>query len=250
MYFEAILPRGNQASWFHSQVDRFRKKPYSLTIYTSEVARISHHLNLGLFDGRIWEFPSSFRLEASIGAAHGYIDILPTIGSVEQSSPLEAISNEILTAAVLENDYFATATHLADYQKEIGIGPDSGRTLRRRIERTRKNIASPYVHIDNIGLTQRIMLCNRDDTSEESPLSRVLHAQAGTFPKARVVSGPNLTLLELQIPSNIEWLELSEILSKLSSTALETCTFIANIGEKQSRLESVVPQLIPRTPSG
>lgn len=175
---------------------------------------------------------------------------MPTIGSVEQSNPTDEISTEISTAAVLESDYFASATHLADYQEKIGLNPDSGRTLRRRIKRTRQNIASPYVDIDNIGLTQRIMLCNRDDTNKESPLSRVLHAQAGTFPKARVVSGPNLTLLELQIPSNIEWLELSSILSKLSGTTLETCTFIATIGEKQSRLESVVPQLIPRMPSG
>ncbi|MCK4565694.1 MAG: MarR family transcriptional regulator, partial [Candidatus Thorarchaeota archaeon] len=51
LYFEALLPGGNQASWFHSQIDRFRKKPYSLMIYASECSRISHHMNLGLFDG-------------------------------------------------------------------------------------------------------------------------------------------------------------------------------------------------------
>ncbi|MGY5880937.1 MAG: hypothetical protein RTV31_11840 [Candidatus Thorarchaeota archaeon] len=250
LYFEAYLPMDNQASWFHSQVDRFRKKPYSLSIYTSETARISHHLNLGLFNGSTWEFPSSFRLEASIGAASGYVDILPTAGSVEQSRPTNEISDKILTATVLENDYFATATSLANLRLALGLKSWSGRTLRRQISSVRESIASPYVDIDNIGLSQRLLVCIRDDTNQESPFSRVLHAQAGTFPKARVVSGPNLTLLELMTPGSIEWLKLSQILSKLSSNALETCTFIANITEKQSRLESVVSQLISRIPSG
>jgi hypothetical protein len=95
-------------------------------------------MNLGLFDGSTWDFPSSFRLEASIGAAYGYVDILPTVGSVEQSLPIDNISREIVTAAVLESDYFATGTSVAEFQKELGLVPDSGRTLRRRILRVRK----------------------------------------------------------------------------------------------------------------
>ena len=250
LYFEALLPMDNQASWFHSQVDRFRKKPYSLLIYTSEAARISHHMNLGLFDGSSWTFPSNFRLQASIGAASGYVDILPTTGSIEQSKPSGNVSNKILTATVLENDYFATASSLANLQAVLGIKLESGRTLRRRISIARKSIASPYVDIDNIGLNQRLLVCIQDDTYQESPLSRVLHAQAGAFPKARVISGLGLTLLELMTPSSVEWLELSQVLSRLASTALETCTFIADISEKQSRLESVVSHLISRDPSG
>jgi len=250
LYFEALLPMGNQASWFHSQVERFTKKPYSLTIYTSHVSRISHHMNLGLFDGNVWDFPSSFRLEASIGAAYGYVDILPTVGSVAQSVPIDNIPDIILTAAVLENDYFATATSLAKFQKEIGIHPDSGRTLRRRVHKVRNEITSPYVEIDNIGLNRRVMVTFQDASGKESPLSRVLHAQAGTFPKGRVVSGPNLTLLELQIPSSVEWLELSQVLAKISGIACETCTFIADKSENETRLKNVVSHLISRTPSG
>jgi hypothetical protein len=250
LYFEALLPGGTQTSWFHSQIDRFRKKPYSLTIYTSEPSRISYHMNLGLFDGRSWDFPNRFRLEASIGAARGYVDILPTVGSVKQSKPSGDVSDDILTAAVLESDYFATATGLAKYQKEQGLKPGSGRTLRRRIERLRKSITSPYVNIDNIGLPQRLLVCIREDTQKESSLSRVLHAQAGTFPKARVISGPSLTQIELSIPDSIEWLELSQILSQLAGNASETCTFIADLTEKELRLESVVSHLISRTPSG
>ena len=250
LYFEALLPVGSQASWFHSQVDRFRKKPYSLKICTSQAARVSYHMNLGLFDGSTWDFPSSFRLEASIGAAYGYVDILPTAGSVEQSTPTNEISSEIVTAAVLESDYFATGASLAAFQKEIGLIPDSGRTLRRRLQRVRKEITSPYVDIDNIGLSQRILVCIRDDSGKESPLSRVLHAQAGTFPKARVVSGPSLTLVELLIPTSVEWLELSQVLAKISGIASETCTFIADISENETRLKSVVSHLISRTPKG
>jgi hypothetical protein len=78
-------------------------------------------MNLGLFDGAVWDFPNKFRLEASIGAASNYVDILPTGGSVKQSIPTIDISEEILTAAVLENDYFATATNLADFRKKIGF---------------------------------------------------------------------------------------------------------------------------------
>lgn len=250
LYFEALLPLGNQASWFHSQVERFTKKPYSLSIYTSNVSRVSHHMNLGLFDGNTWDFPSSFRLEASIGAAYGYVDILPSVGSVTQSTPTHEIPDDILTAAVLERDYFATATSLAKFQKELGINPAAGRTLRRRIHRVRKEITSPYVELDNIGLTRRLLVSFQDASGKESSLSRVLHAQAGTFPKARVVSGPSLTLLELQIPGNVEWLELSEILAKISGNASETCTFIADKSENETRLKNVVSHLISRTPSG
>ncbi|MFW9843003.1 MAG: hypothetical protein ACFFEV_00325 [Candidatus Thorarchaeota archaeon] len=250
VYFEALLPTGSQASWFHSQIDRFRKKPYSLMIYTSECSRISHHMNLGLFDGSTWSFPNNFRLEASIGAARGYVDILPVERSVKQSPPDSAVIADTLTAAILEDDYFATATSLAEYYEEIGLKPDSGRTFRRRIGRVRKIITSPYVNIDNIGLTQRLLVCLRDDTQKESSFSRVLHAQAGTFPKARVVSGPNLTLLELEIPASIKWLSLSQVLASLSGSASEVCTFIADMNKKSTGLKSVVSYLASRMPSG
>ena len=250
LYFEALLPEGNQSSWFHSQIDRFRKKPYSLTIYTSECSRISHHMNLGLFDGSVWEFPSNFRLEASIGAARGYVDILPVEGAIKQSAPAGIKAEDLLIAAVLENDYYATATALNDYYTKLGLPPDSGRTFRRRIQKIRKSFLHPYVEINNIGLTQRLLVCIRDDVYYESAFSRLLHAQAGTFPKARVVSGPSLTLLELEIPSSVEWLALSQVLSSLAGNASEICTFIADFTEKGTRLESVVSHLTSHTPSG
>jgi hypothetical protein len=250
VYFEALLPPGGQSGWFHSQVDRFRKKPYSLQIYTSECSRISHHMNLGLFDGRMWKFPDNFRLEASIGAAHGYVDILPVEDTVEQSTPATSSQDDLLVTAMLEDDYYTTASRLSKYYSELGLKSDSGRTFRRRIARVRSKVTNPYVEIDNIGLTQRLLVCIREDTYKESTFSRVLHAQAGTFPKARVVSGPSLTLLELEIPSNVEWLALSQVLSSLAGNASEICTFIADWREKGTRLESVVSHLTSRTPSG
>ncbi len=59
VYFEALAPLDSQYGWFQSQIDRFRKKPYALTIYTCDCSKISHHLNLGLFDGTNWDFPES-----------------------------------------------------------------------------------------------------------------------------------------------------------------------------------------------
>ena len=250
VYFEAVLPPGSQSQWFHSQVDRFRKKPYSLEIYTTICAKVSHHMNLGLFDGSTWTFPDNFRLEASISAARGYVDILPIVGTVEQSIPAAVISDEIVAAAVLDENYFATATELAESYTEFGLKPDSGRTLRRRIARVRNSLTSPYVDIDNIGLDQRLLVCIRDDTDTESDFSHVLHAQAGTFPKARVVSGLNLTLLELEVPHSVEWSELSQVLSSLAGNASEICTFIADKSETGTRLESVMSHLVSRAPSG
>jgi len=250
LYFEALIPMDSQSGWFHSQIDRFRKKPYSLTIYTSKCSRISHHLNLGLFDGSTWTFPDNFRLEASIGAARGYVDILPVEGTIEQSSPLTLKADDLLAVAILENDYYGTATRLANYYSELGLTPDSDRTLRRRILKVREGVIHPYVEIDNIGLKQRLLVCIRDDINSESVFSRLLHAQAGTFPKARVVSGLNLTLLELEIPSSVEWLELSQVLTSLAGNTSEICTFIADMSEKGTRLKSVVSHLTSRTTSG
>ncbi len=250
IFFEVVLPLGRQSDWFHSQVDRFRKKPYSLTIYTSECSKISHHMNLGLFDGTIWSFPDNFRLEASIGVASSYVDILPSVGTVEQSTPTEFSIDNLLVAAALEDDYYATATKVQDFYSNLAINPDSGRTLRRRIVKVRNDIAIPYVEIDNIGLTQRLLVCIRDDDAyKESVFSQVLHAQAGTFPKARVLSGPSLTLLELEIPSHVEWVTLSQVLSSLAGNASEICTFIADLTEKRTRLKSVVSHLTSRTSS-
>ncbi len=177
----------------------------------------------------------------------GLIDILPLF---HIPTWITVISDEIIAAAVLEENYFATATELAEFYTEFGLNPDSGRTLRRRIARVRNSLTSPYVDINNLGLEQRLLVCIRDATDTESDFSHVLHAQAGTFPKARVVSGLNLTLLDLEIPNSVEWSELSQVLSSLAGNASEICTFIADKDEKGTRLGSVMSHLASRAPSG
>ena len=249
IFFEAVLPLGHQSDWFYSQIDRFRKKPYSLTVYTCDCSKISHHINLGLFDGSTWSFPDNFRLEASFGVASSYVDILPNVDTIEQSVPVPLSLDTLLVAAALEDDYYTTATGLKEFYSSLNLNPDSGRTLRRRIDEIRKDMVTPYVEIDNIGLTQKLLVCIREDTSKESAFSQVLHAQAGTFPKARVLSGPSLTLLELDIPASVEWVTLSQVLSSLAGNASEICTFIADLREERTRLKSVVSYLMSRTSS-
>jgi hypothetical protein len=250
VYFEAFLPLNSLNNWFQSQIDRFRKKPYSLTIYTTHCLKVSHHLNLGLFDGHNWIFPDSFRLEASIGAARGYVDILPVVGTVEQSVPVQSDLDKMIAAAVIEYDYHASATRLATLYDTLGISSDSGRTLRRKMARAKQELARPYIEIDNIGLNQHIMVIIRDDVRTESEFSRLLHAQAGSFPRARVLSGPGLTVLDLDAPNDAKWLQLSQVMAGLVGSLSEICTFIADRGEKEARLESVVSYLASRTPSG
>jgi hypothetical protein len=250
VYFEGLFPLDSQYDWFQSQIDRFRKKPYSLTIYTTECRKVSHHLNLGLFDGANWIFPDRFRLEASIGAAGGYVDILPVVGTAEQSVPDKLVRDDLVVAAAIESDYHCTATSLASLCAEIGLKADSGRTLRRRVSRARKKIARPFVEINDIGLNQHVMVVIRDDLRAESDFSRVLHAQAGTFPKARVISGVELTLLDLEVPDNLDWLPISQVMSGLAANASEICTFIADQHEKEAQLKSVVAYLTSRAPSG
>jgi hypothetical protein len=250
VYFEALFPMDSQYDWFQSQIGRFRKKPYSLTIHTAECLKVSHHLNLSLFDGTNWTFPDRFRLEASIGAARGYVDILPFVGTIEQTVPGTVVRDDLVVAAAIESDYHSTATSLASFCNEIGLKADSGRTLRRRISQAREKLARPYVEIDGIGLNQHVMVAIRDSLQTESDFSRVLHAQAGTFPKARVISGVGLTLLDLEIPDGLDWLPISHVMSGLAASASEICTFIADQHEKEARLKSVVAYLTSRSSSG
>jgi hypothetical protein len=250
IYFEALIPMDSQYSWFQNQIERFRKKPYSLKIYATNCMKVSHHFNLGLFNENNWTFPESFRLEASIGAARGYVDILPTVETVEQSPPGNPIIDDLIVASAIENDYHVTATRLESLFTELKRKADSGRTLRRRIVRIRNNLVRPYVEIKDIGLNQHVMVAIRDEPSTESKFSRLLHAQAGTFPKASVISGPGLTLLDLEIPDDVKWIFLSQTMSRLVGSVSEICTFIANQHEKETRFKSVVSYLASRTLSG
>jgi hypothetical protein len=249
IYYEAIMPIDERYSWFSKQLERFRKKPYNLVIETREALSVSHHLNLGLFDGSTWSFSNDFRLLATIDAAKGYVDVLPSVGAVTQSKGSTIVKEDLVTGAALESDYFTTATKLAQSLKKLDITPDAGRTLRRKIAIMRQQIAQPYVELSNIGLPQKLIICIKTD-SEDSPLSRVLHAQASSFPMARVISGSKLTVLDLEAPPTVDWLTMTQILTNLAGNTSEICTFIADRNEIETRLESVVSSIISHMSSG
>jgi hypothetical protein len=248
IYFEAIVPLGDHHAWFTSQVSRFEKRPYSLSIDWAIASSIAYNLNLGLFDGAKWRFSNDFRLEASIGAARSYVDVLPVVGTVQQTESRSMSRSEFLITSAIDKNYYVNATDVAKLFEAEGLIPPSGRTIRRKLERLR-SLADPYVHIENINLDQKLLVCLRDLGPGDSPLSRLLHAQASTFPKARVVSGGGLTVLDLEIPESVDWLTMSQILSGLSGNTSEICTFIANRNEIEKRLANVVSLIISRTPS-
>jgi hypothetical protein len=248
VYFEAIVPLDNRYSWFSKQVERFRKRPYSLVIEVREAFSTSYHLNLGMFDGTSWSFSNDFRFLATMDAAKGYVDVLPSVGTMTQSKRSDMSEVDLIMAAAVERDYFVTATELAQRFTSLNHKPLAGRTLRRKIAKVRKNIALPYVHLSNIGLPQKLIVCIKTE-SDDSPLSKVLHAQASTFPKARVISGSSLTVLDLEAPITVDWLSMTQILTDLAGNTSEICTFIADRNEIETQLESVVSTIASRMPS-
>jgi hypothetical protein len=248
VYFEILVPLDQRYTWFTKQLERFKKRPYSLVIEYREASSISHHLNLGLFNGNSWSFSNDFRFLATIDAAKDYVDVLPSLGTVTQSRGVTLSVDDLVTAAALESNYFVTATELAETYKKLGLHPHAGRTLRRKLANMRMQMIQPYVHLVNIGLSQKLIVCIKTE-SEDSPLLRVLHAQAGSFPKARVVSGPSLTILDLEAPETVDWLPMSNLLTNLAGNTSEICTFIADRNEIETQLESVVSTIISRTPS-
>jgi len=249
VYFEATVPLGDRHSWFQKQIERFRKRPYGLKIQLGEASNISYHMNLALFNGSTWSFSNDFRLLASIDAAKGYVDVLPSINTVKQSEGAEISPEDLITASAIESNYHVTATELANRFTKMKIKPAAGRTLRRKIARIKKQVSIPYADLQNIGLSQKLIVCIKTE-SEESPLSRVLHAQASTFPKARVISGASMTVLDLEAPKTVDWLTMSQILTNLAGNTSEICTFIADRNEIGNRLESVVSSITSRMPSG
>lgn len=240
VYFEAVVPIGSSQEWLLNQLARFEKRPYSLSIRSEIASSVSHNMNLGIFDGSSWVFSNDFRLEASIGAAKGYVDVLPVVDTIEQSKPIEPVLEDTIIGSALNEKYYATASEVAERFRLAEIDPPAERTIRRKLVRLRSEAVLPYLDILNIGLNQKMMVCLRDTESGGSQLSRLLQAQATTFPKARVLSGSRMTVLDLEIPSQVGWLTMSQILSGLADKTSEICTFIADHHEIQKRLESVV----------
>ncbi len=240
IYFEALLPSEKQYSWFCSQLDRFRKRPYSLPVVHEKATHIANHMNLGLFDGQTWHFDAGFQFETSLGAAKGYADVLPATMGKAQTQDGYGTLEEIIIAWSLEQNYYTTSVLLAQRMKRIGAAKiSSDRTLRRKLLQLRAEIALPYLSLEDVGLTQRVVICLHEPSSD-STMSRLLLAQASTLPKVHVVSGSNVTVLDMMLPQSADWFSLSAFLSNLASRRADICTFITEPSKSRKDLESLL----------
>jgi hypothetical protein len=204
---------------------------------------VSNHLNTGLFDGSEWTLDEGFRFEASTGAVRDYADVLPTTSSLKLSKPREGTIQDLAALAVLENDYHASVGEVTEYMNGLGLRCSPERTLRRRVNHIRSKMTLPYVDLSNIGLLHRAILCI-DQNAKESPLPRILHIQADTMPRARVVSGHNLSVLSIEMPSLRNWLALSSSLVQITKSSAKTLTFIAQEPTTKKTLEKALLRMV------
>ena len=211
-----------------------------MPVIHEKATQIANHMNLGLFDGQTWKFDAGFQFETSLGAAKGYADVLPaTVGKAQTQAGYGTLE-EIIIAWSLEHDYYATSNLLAQRMKRVGAAkPSSGRTLRRRLSQSRREIALPYLSLRDIGLTQRVVICLYEPSSD-STMSRLLLAQASTLPMVHIVSGPEITILDMMLPQSADWFSLSVFLSNLASGTADICTFIADPSKSRKGLESML----------
>ncbi len=241
--FEAIVPMGDQYRHFINQLVRFRKRPYSLNISFDDIKSSRHTLNLGLFDGIKWDFSSTFRFGAAIDAAKDYAQVLPATNVIEFSSSQMTSMQSIVLALALKENYHITAPQITQLLSQLNLDAPSGRTLRRHLSILRDGIATPYVHINNIGLTDKVMICIKEEGPTSTGLLRVLNAQATTFPSANVSTSEKLMLIETDVPASRDYLTISEILSQLSEPPTSICTFIAKKSPTKKQLETTLSYL-------
>ncbi|UCE09907.1 MAG: Lrp/AsnC family transcriptional regulator [Candidatus Thorarchaeota archaeon] len=239
VYFEAVLPRGPHYGRFLNQLVRFQKKPYKLSIVHDRAQQIADHLSLGLYTGKHWEFDSGFRLQVSIDGLKDYADVLPSIRAMRQSEGGIGGISELAVASALEQEYHVSAGRLQKFFKEHKLSAPSGRTLRRMLARVRKGVAMPYVEVKNIALPQQMTVCLRMNP-ENRALIQLLHAQMGTFPAARLVSGSELVVLMLRIPEAARWDTMTMSLARSFQQAAEMSTFITDSREPRRGLEYIL----------
>ena len=168
-----------------------------------------------------------------------YADVLPTASSLKLSKPVTTKVENIAILSVLEDNYHASVGEVTEYLSHVGLRGAPERTLRRSVNLIRSKMTLPYVYLSDIDLTRRAVVCI-DSGSQESTLSRILHIQAGTLPKARVVSGRNLSVLSIELPSLENWLALVSSLAQITKSSAETLTFIAHEPTTRKTLEKAL----------
>ena len=239
VYFEVIIPPSDTPP-FPSRFMEWSSDTSSDFAIKYDLAReVSNHLNMGLFDGGQWTLDEGFRFEASTGAVKDYADVLPTMSSLKLSKPVTATIDNMAILSVLEDNYHASVGEVTKYMSHLGLQSVPERTLRRRIDIIRRRMTLPYVTLSNIGLTDRFFLCI-DSGTQESTLSRALHIQASTLPKARVLSGRSLSVLSIELPSLRNWLALTSSLMQITKSPAETLTFIAQESATKNTLEQAI----------
>lgn len=243
VYFEVLLPLGQHRSRFLEQLARFEKRPYNLTIEYEPASTITEHMNLGIFDGSSWAFEEGFKFEASIDAARGFTEIFPADIPLQQSFPSEASAEIVAAAACIEKDYYSSAAQVHNYMHRLGLPSPSPRTLRRKLSDYRESQTLPYIEIQNIGLGLNIIACINDQTQERN-VARFLHSQGHLLPRARIVSGRRLVMVDVSLPSTSNWSKFSNSLSNMLKSDAQICTFITETRVIRKGLEYVLSYLV------
>jgi len=239
VYFEAVTSLGRDPPFPARFIDWSNDRTSDFGLRYDVAAEVSNHLNMGLFDGRQWTLDEGFRFEVSTGAMKDYADVLPAMNSLKLSKPSACTVENLAVLSVLEDSYHASVREVTEYMSRLSLRCPPERTLRRRLDSIRSKMTLPYVFLSDIGLIHKAVLCV-DSSSQESPLSRMLHIQAGTLPKARVVSGRSLSVLSIELPSLWNWLALSSSLIQITKSSAKTLTFIAQESATRKTLEKAL----------
>lgn len=242
VYFEVLLPLGKHYSLFLEKLTRFKKRPYNLTVECEPTRTITEHMNLGLFDGSSWDFETGFKFEASIDAARGFTEVLPSDTPFDQRHHFEVSIDIVATAACLARNYYSSAPEVHRYIRALGIPAPSLRTIRRKLSECRKILSLPYIEIKNIGLGPSIIACITDWTKGHK-ISRFLHSQGHLLPRARISSGKRLVTMDMSIPRDSDWFAFSSSLSNMLKSDGEICTFITEGRVIRRGLKDILPYL-------
>ena len=242
VYFEALVPKGQKQNLFLNQLNRFRKRPYGLTVTADEVIQVANHINLGLFDGRGWHFDDGFRLEATIGVVKDYAEILPTGRSLTLSREGSASINDVIIASAMESEFHISSQRVSRLFSELGFWPIPDRTLRRRMAKMRETMILPYMNLESIGLPQRLTICFQIK-STEAFMNQLLHAQASMFPQAHVLSGSHLAILSLRLPVAAGWLKMTDAMAQLFQGTAQMFTFLSETPPIRKGLVHIHPHL-------
>ncbi len=212
VYFECTVPASRRDD-FIGHLRLFARRPYQLSLHFDTARSVSSHVNLADFDGCSWASCNGFKLEAAIDAARQYADVLPLSYAMHQSDPRTLRPIPKLLLSLLESKYRASATDALEFLRNQSVAHPTTRTLQRHLAYLRSNAVKPYLHVDKIGLNQHVLVCI-EDAPFESPLS--LHAHATTLPRARLIAGQSLTVMQLDLPDSTDWLMILNALASLS----------------------------------